>query len=299
VPIHKKSKLKQERLDITLRKYQEALDWLEKKGFNVKSSRLAKYDKSYQKLLDNWGKETFREIIENKSYSSSVYEVYEINQIHQRLMEFDSKEANESIKKILAGVELYEEDNLKTKPSPARDFSFELYMASYFKRAGYRLSFNTVADFNAYDKKDSFFVECKRPAKEETFGKNIEKALKQSVKRFVSGNKLCQKGIAAIDISHLLNPNHEFKVIEDLNKTSDHLNIADEIYSPMIKEHFDKYGENCVAVILNWRLPLLHIPKQQLGLYNKVFSVPIFNPKSTSEEAFNRLSKKLTNSVGT
>jgi len=299
VSIHKKSKIKQERLDSTLKKYQEALVWLEKKGFNVKNSRLAKYDKSYQKLLDNWGKETFKEIIENKSYSSSVYEVYEVIQIHQRLIEFDNKDVNESIKKLLSGVELYEEDDLKIKPSSARDFSFELYMASYFKRAGYSLSFNTVADFNAYDKKDSFFVECKRPAKEETFGKNIEKALKQSVKRFLSDSKRCQKGIAAIDISHLLNPSHEFQVIASLNKTSDYLSVADEIYSPMIKEHFDKYGENCVAVILNWRLPMLHIPNQQLGLYNKVFSVPIFNSNSTSEEAFKRMSQKLTNSVGT
>jgi hypothetical protein len=296
--IYKNSKMKQERLDSTLVKYQEALSWLEDKGFNVKSSRLVQYDKSYQKLLNNWGKETFKEIIENKSYSSSVYEVYEIIEIHKRLVEFNCKEVNESLKKILSGVELYEDDGLKAKPTSARDFSFELYMASYFKRAGYNLNFNTIADFNASDDKDSFFVECKRPAKEETLGKNIEKALKQSIKRFVTDSQLFQKGVAAIDISHLLIPNHEFYVVEDLNKTSDYLAIADEIYSPMIKEHFDKYGDKCVAVILSWRFPILHIPNQQLGLYNKVFSIPIFNPNSTSEDAFNRMSKKLKSSVG-
>ncbi|NQY50580.1 MAG: hypothetical protein HRT50_16055 [Colwellia sp.] len=298
MPINTKSKIKQERLGVTLVKYQEALNWLETKGFNVKSSRLAKYAQNYQKLLDNWLEETFREKIENKSYSSSVYEIHEIIEIHKRLVEFDCKEVNESLKKVLSGVELYEEDGLKTKPSSARDFSFELYMASYFKRAGYNLSFNTIADFNASDSKDSFFVECKRPAKEETLGKNIEKALKQSVKRFVSDSKFIQKGVAAIDISHLLNPNHEFYVVKDLNETSEYLKVADEVYSPIIKENFDKYGENCIAVILNWRLPLLHIPNQQLGLYNRVFSVPIFNPNSTSEEAFQRMSNKLKSSVG-
>lgn len=298
MPVNKRSWLKEERLDTTLRHYRDALSWLESKGFNVNASRLSDYDQNYQKLLDNWGKETFREIINNKSYSSAVYEIYEIIQIHEKLIAFDSKEVNESIKKILSGVELYEDDDSKKKPSSARDFSFELYMASYFKRAGYSLNFNTIADFNAFDETDSLFVECKRPAKAETFGRNIEKALKQSTKRFSSESKLCQKGIAAIDISHLLNPNHEFNVIKNLEKTSDDLSIADEIYAPLIKEHFDKHGNECVAVILNWRLPLFDIPKQQLGLYNKVFSVPIFNPSSSSEDVFKRMMKKFEIAVG-
>ena len=296
--VHTNSKINQVRMDLALKQYRDSLKWLEEKGLNINSGRLRTYENSYQKLLDNWGKETFREIIENKSYASAVYEVHEIIEIHDKLKEFDCKEVNDSLKKLTSGIELYEEDGLKVNPSTARDFSFELYMARYFKRAGYEINFNTVADFNAHNDIDSFFVECKRPAKEETLEKNIKKALKQSVKRFVTGDNRVQKGVAAIDISHLVNPHHEFLVTEDLNKTSEALKTGDEAYSPIIKEHFDTYGDKCIAVILHWRQPLLHLTNPQLGLYNRIFSIPIYNPNSSSEDSFKRMSGFLKASVG-
>jgi hypothetical protein len=296
--VNTNSCLTKEELSSILKKYEEALIWLKSKGFNIGPSRLNKYQVHYRALVDNWGKETIREIIKNKNYASAIHETYEVIEIKDKLEEFHCKQVHESLKKILSGLELYSHDASSIKPSSARDFSFELYMARYFKRAGYELNFNTVADFNAFDTKDSIFIECKRPAKEETIGKNIENALKQSMKRFIDGDVRHQKGVAAIDLSHLLNPGQEFLVTDNIKEVARRLKIADEIYSPEVKNLFDKYGEHCISVIFHWRVPVLNIKEECVGLYERCFSVPIFKTGTSSEHVFNRSNNRLMNAVG-
>lgn len=298
MPAVSNSVLTKEALSLTLSKYESALEWLQSKGLNTGPTRLNKYQVHYKSLIQNWGQETFREIIENKHYASAIHEAYEIIEIKDKLEEFECREVHESLRKLLSGKELYSDDAISLKPSSARDFSFELYMARYFKRAGYQLNFNTVADFNAYDAEDSIFVECKRPAKEETVGKNIEKALKQAMSRFVESDSRTQKGVAAIDMTTLLNPSQNFLIVDDAKAISDSLKLADNIYSPHFKKHFDKYGKHCLSVILHWRLPAFYVKEQSVGLYGRCFSVPIFEKGTSSEDVFNRLNHKLMAAVG-
>lgn len=281
-----------------LLRYDDALQWLENKGLNVTPSRLNKYKPHFKSLIENWGQETIREIIENKNYASAIHEIYEIIEIKEKLSELDLKEVNETLKKSLSGLELYSDEAIGSKAASARNFSFELYMARYFKRAGYTLNFNTLADFNAYDPVDSIFVECKRPAKEETLEKNIKEALDQAIKRFTDDDFRSQKGIAAIDLTALLNPNQEFLITSDINIVANKLKAADEMFSPQVKKRFDRYGESCVSVIFHWRVPVFHLEKQTVGLYGRCFGVPIYKVGTPSEEVFQRFNNKLMNSVG-
>ena len=297
MPVKTNSNLTKQDLHSILNKYEESLDWLKSKGLNIGPSRLNKYQVHYRALIDNWGKETIRDIIENKNYASSIYEIHEVIEIKNKLEELDCKEVHESLKKMISGLELYSNDDSSPKPSSARDFSFELYIARYFKRAGYELNFSTVADFNAFTPEDSIFIECKRPAKDETIGKNIEKALKQSMKRFIDGDTRDQKGVAAIDLSHLINPDHEFLITDNINEIAGRIKTSDEIYSPEVKKHFDKYGEHCLSVIFHWRIPVCNL-KEGVGLYERCFSVPIFKSGTSSEDVFNRLNSRLINTVG-
>ncbi len=128
-------------------------------------------------------------------------------------------------------------------------------------------------------------------------GKNIEKALKQSMKRFIDGDTRDQKGVAAIDLSHLINPDQEFLITDNINKIADRIKISDEIYAPEVKRHFDKYGEHCLSVIFHWRIPVCNL-KECVGLYERCFSVPIFKSGTSSEDVFNRLNSRLINTVG-
>jgi hypothetical protein len=295
--INTNSALTKEELSSIIRKYEEALAWLGKKGLNIGPTRLNKYQTHYRSLLENWGKETVREIISNKNYASAIHEAYEVIEIKDKLEEFDCKEVHESLKKSLSGLELYSDDARSSKPSSARDFSFELFMAGYFKRAGYNLNFSTISDFNAHDTEDSIFIECKRPTKEETVGKNIKKALKQSMSRFIENDSRNQKGVAVIDLTLLLNPSQEFLITYDLNIISEALKEADKTYSPKVKRHFDEYGKHCLSVIFHWRVPAFHLKEESVGLYVRCFSVPIYEAGTSSEDVFNRLNKKLMRSV--
>lgn len=298
MPTVAKSLLTKDSLALTMSRYESALEWLNSKGLNIGPTRLKKYNIHYNSLIENWGRETFREIVENKNYASAIHEVHELIEIKEKLEEFDCLQVHENLRKILSGKELYSDEAISVKPSSARDFSFELYMARYFKRAGYQLNFNTVADFNAIDANDSIFVECKRPAKEETMGKNIEKALKQAISRFIENDSRNQKGVAAIDMTHLVNPYHKFMIVNDIKAASEELKKSDEIYSPVIKRHFDEYGEHCLSVILHWRMPAFYVKEQSVGLYGRCYSVPIFKEGTNSEDVFNRLNQKLMDSVG-
>jgi hypothetical protein len=298
MPVTTKSDLSKPALYKLLEEYEIALDWLRSKGLNIDPSRLNKYKKHFITLVENWGSETVREVVENRNYAASIYEIYEIIEIRKKLEEVNSAQLDASLKKAISGYDLYSDEVGLKNSSSARNYSFELYMARYFKRAGYDLNFETLADFNAHDDLDSIFVECKRPQKEETFGKNIKEALKQSIKRFLEDESRNQKGIAAIDLTALINPNLEFFQVDDFKTISDNLKLAAESYSPEIKRIFDQYGRDCLSVILHWRIPVFHTKEQTIGLYNYCFSVPIFESGSNSEEVFQRYNRKLMETVG-
>ncbi|WP_270826535.1 hypothetical protein [Aeromonas sp. Y318-1] len=104
------SVLTKEKLSTTLKKYVEALNWLDSKGFNIGPSRLKRYQTHYESLIHNWGNETILEIVTNKNYASAIYEAYEVIEIKDKLEEIECKEVYESLKKSLSGVELYSDE---------------------------------------------------------------------------------------------------------------------------------------------------------------------------------------------
>lgn len=292
------SKLKKESLSKTLEKYSEAVEWLESKGLRVRASRYGRYAAHYERLIDSWGSESFSQISADRDYASSIYEVHGVIEIKDKLSELYCEELHQSLRKIISGQERYGDELVGSKPNSARDFLFELYMARCFKRAGYSINFKTVADFNAHDEQDSIFVECKRPSKEDTFGRNVEKALKQAVGRFSSSDFRNQKGIAAIDMSSLINPDNEFTRIDGFSNISSRLKASDEQISLEVRKFFSKYGEDCISVILYWRVPVLDPKEETVGLYERTFSVPLHSVGSVSEQVFRRVSEKLSHSVG-
>ncbi|RRI84248.1 hypothetical protein EIM01_06635 [Pseudomonas aeruginosa] len=292
------SKLKKESLSRTLARYSEAVDWLESKGLHIRASRYGRYAAHYERLIDNWGNESFSQISANRDYASSIYEVHGVVEIKDKLSELYCEELHQSLRRIISGKERYGDELVGSKPNSARDFLFELYMARCFKRAGYSIDFKTVADFNAHDEQDSIFVECKRPSKEDTFGKNVEKALKQVVGRFSSSDFRNQKGIAAIDMSSLINPDNEFTRIDGFSNISNQLKAGDERIALEIRKVFSRFGQDCVSVILYWRVPVLDTKEEAVGLYERSFSVPIYSLGAASEQVFRRVSEKLSRSVG-
>ncbi|MBD3897189.1 hypothetical protein IEI94_15130 [Halomonas sp. ML-15] len=292
------STINKEELAASLSRYESTLKKLLELGLNVNPSRLKKYIEPYEQMITKWGTESVSSIVSNRQYASVLFEVHQMIEIGDKLLELKHDNLTAALKKTLSGCELYSVDAQKKKANSARDFSFELFMARYFKRAGYDLNFDTIADINATDEQDSIFIECKRPAKEETVGPNIQKALKQAIKRFDPNDKRNQKGIAAIDLTALINPEHEFLVPKDLSFISDVLKNADHGYAPAFQQVFSEYGTDCLSIIVYFCFPVFQLKDETIGIYDRCFSIPIYDEGSSSEEVFLRMNDKLMTSIG-
>lgn len=290
--------INKEELAKSLARYEYTLTQLVDLGLNVNPSRLKKYIEPYNQMITRWGTESISSIVNNKQYASALFEVHQMIEIGEKLLELKHDNLTAALKKTLSGDELYSVDAQKEKTNSARNFSFELFMARYFKRAGYDLNFDTISDINATDEQDSIFIECKRPAKEETVGPNIQTALKQAIKRFDPNDKRNQKGIAAIDITALINPEHEFLVPNDLYFISDVLKNADHAYAPTFQQAFSEYGSDCLSIIIYFCFPVFQLKDETIGIYDRCFSIPIYHEGSSSEDVFLRLNDKLMTSVG-
>lgn len=291
-------KINKKSIESSLADYDDSIKWLKNVGCNVDPSRLNKYKKELVKFSTVYNNIHLTELLNNNLYSSLLYEIQEIIEIKDKLSDITDKSFFESLKKITSGPELYSDEKNTKNGNLARNISFELYMARYFKRANYNINFNTIADFNAFDEETSFFVECKRPTKEETIGDNIKEALEQTIKRFDSSTSKKQKGIAAIDISHLVNEDHKFIPTPNLKAFSENLKKADNIYSPKIIESFNNYGGNCISVIMHWRVPVYELENDCITTYEKCFSIPICHNYPDSFDVFHKLNKKMMASVG-
>ena len=77
MPVTTKSNLSKPALYQLLEEYESALDWLRSKDLNIDPSRLNKYKKHFINLVENWGTETVQEVVENRNYAASIYEIYE------------------------------------------------------------------------------------------------------------------------------------------------------------------------------------------------------------------------------
>ncbi|HHF3410391.1 hypothetical protein NI385_17930 [Vibrio parahaemolyticus] len=296
MPVHIKNKQILTPMTETLDKYDSALEWLNNNGFNVNPTRYNAYRKQLVVMIESWGEQTFREIAEDKQCSSALVETQHLIEIKEKLESIKCDGFMETIQKTLKG-QVHYSDEKKNASSP-RDYAFELYMARYFQRSGYELSFDTIADFNAFNQVDSVFIECKRPRTEDAIGKNIEKALKQSKKRFKDNCTKHQKGLAAIDITSLLFPNNEILITEDIREHSRLAMLADQKTAPYFKSFFDSYGDDCISIITYSCIPFIDIKNEMYGIYDRCFSIPIYKPNTESEAVFFRLNQALQSGVG-
>jgi hypothetical protein len=291
-------KIDQKNFESQLTDYDNSIKWLKNIGYNVDPSRLNKYRKQLIKFIADYDNLNLANLLKNNLYSSLIYEIQEIIEIKNKLSDITDKEFFDSLKKIISGPDVYSEEKNTANGNLARNTSFELYMARYFRRAGYTISFNTIADFNAFDDVTSFFIECKRPTKQETIGPNIKEALEQTIKRFDPASTKIQKGIAAIDISHLINEEHNFITTPNIAALSEKFKDSDNIYSPEIINLFNSYGDTCISVMLHWRLPVYELENNHISSYEKCFSIPICDMHPESMNVFHGLNNKLMKSIG-
>jgi hypothetical protein len=195
--------------------YADALQWLKGLGLPAIESRLGKY----KKVIDNFGEnlelskddvsaeKTFHEFL------NAHMEAVEVIRIYNTLSHHDFLEFSEQLKKVTAGQAFRN----VSKNDPSRDFMFELTTASRFINGGFEVKLNHLADIVAVKKGfPKIFVECKRIRSPKRIQDNVKKANEQLKKRIASDkSKLC-KGIIALNVNELINPENDMSVVNNV-----------------------------------------------------------------------------------
>lgn len=160
-----------------MNKLPEVLEWLESKGLKAHLSRYSKY-KSYIDDFYKKGNPNDLTDLEQKfkNLNDAVQECIQIIQVYDVFKNESSSGFEERLKKIICGVDFYNPENKVDQP---RDFLYELLVASWFKKWGYNIDFDSITDVVAKKNSITVNVECKRIKSVNGLEENFRKACKQ------------------------------------------------------------------------------------------------------------------------
>jgi hypothetical protein len=149
-------------------------------------------------------------------------EVDELTWIGEGLKDADTVGLAEKLRVLVRGADFAALD-VNTE---ARNTQFELRIASYLGRAGYKLDFSTLTDIVASRGRNTYYVECKRVASPSQLTRRVKEALNQLEERMPrSGWLRGRHGVVAVDVTRVafpsngltigINPDHSRDVIQD------------------------------------------------------------------------------------
>ncbi len=185
--------------------YAEACEWLGDLGIAYSKNRYGLYKQSFEKFTALANKPNALEDEDllgfKREFDNAYLEVNQLIRIYDSLRGVDSGEFIEQVKKVASGQEF----RASSENDQARDFLFELSVASRFIKAGYKTTLTGICDV-VVDLLDDgmLFVECKRIKSQAKIGTNIKKASKQISSRmdYESSSKIY--GLIAINVTDLL-----------------------------------------------------------------------------------------------
>lgn len=188
-----------------LQKYDEVCKWFNNLGFTYSKTRYGAYKKHFDAFLElsNGNKISEKLLPQTHSFDNTYIEVHEIIRVHNALKDLSESEFIKQIKDVLSGREF----RGNSDKDYARDFLFELLVASQFIRAGYDVTLTSDCDIIVtYDSATTLFIECKRIISKKGLQKNIKKARQQLITRFTESNIQTDnfKGLIAVDLTDVL-----------------------------------------------------------------------------------------------
>lgn len=157
-------------------KMKDVLEWLQNRGYGANLSRYSKY-KGY---IDDFYKGNPDDLLDLKNrfekLNEALQECVQIIQVYEAFKDEKSKGFVERLEKVVYGTDFY---NSEKQSDQARDFLYELLVASWFKRWGYDIDFDQITDVVAKRDGKTVYVECKRIKSIKTLEANFKKACKQ------------------------------------------------------------------------------------------------------------------------
>lgn len=184
-------------------KFSEVCAWFDELGFSYARTRYGFYEKSFKAFEDSayGGIKKNVTLDQKRTFDNAYLEANEIIRVQADISTINSDQFIEQLKFVLSGQEFRNQ----TSNDAARDFLFELSIASRFIRAGYSVSLNGICDVVVtIDDGYVLFVECKRIKSEKKISDNVKKANKQIANRIQNYAQPKAKGLIAINITDLI-----------------------------------------------------------------------------------------------
>ena len=243
-----------------LSNFDVAIKWLEECGASIEPTRVNKYRKTLNLLIEAYKKGTTQEMLNRGEFPkivNSFFEIKEITDIWVGLKEMDNEELETRLRKFVKGPESMVDELLRTSSNYPRNIGFELYIASRFAISDFDINLSSDGDISALYKNNSLFIECKRPNQLNKLEKNIKRAFNQLEERYKTINTE-SAGIIALSINKLINPKQKLLVEDSLDNLSHHLG---KLVENFIKEYRyfwqGKNKERTIGVLVSLQAPCI------------------------------------------
>lgn len=198
--------------------FQSALAWLSGVGISYERTRIGEYERAIDTLVTSFETSDFDAIhAELLRILTALFEAHDLIDIHKTLAgKFDS-EIRQHINALATGPVYSTDENSAASSNAARNIAFELVLMAKLASAGIPLEFKIKTDVAAIFDRHSLLFECKRPQSIGSLGNRIKDAFHQLEKKYLLPEHQRYRGIVALDISKLVNPDFLLCVQDDAN----------------------------------------------------------------------------------
>lgn len=287
---------KQESYEEILSEFNEIIKWLEQCEAPIKPTRINKYRKILNLLIDAHKKGTTQKILDRGDFLKivySFYEVAEIRDIWRGLKEKDSKELRTRLKKFVKGPENITDELPKTSSDYPRNIGFELYTASRFAISDFDVTLSPIGDISASYQRSSLYIECKRPNQLNKLKKNIDKAFRQLEKRYKQSNNTAV-GLVALSINKLINPKQELLVMNSLDELSNYLRKLVDKFIIDYKDYWQgRKEERTVGTLISLQVPCIIKNKNLLTIGRQIGVNPTTIPGTKAHNLIMNITNRL------
>ncbi len=240
--------------------YSNTLEWMKGLGIDLGSGRTYNYLKLISFWKDNYKTSNADDVKKRfPNFVSSMFEIHDFIEVYNSFKSEDNQYLDEIIEKLKKGVKGPINSSAETpKSTTARNFLFEALFAAKVHRPefGVKAILNAESDTGIKFDKYKIWVECKRISNSAKINSNVRTASNQLDKIIKKQKGAGHRGIVALEVTKLLNPNSELLVSNNdssLSKSVDE--IMDEFilrYSSIWQKIYTEKSNKILGTVIRF-----------------------------------------------
>lgn len=202
--------------------FSDACKWLsEEMGFPYQSTRMGDYERLLKTFVNPKAEiPTDKDVLDEfYLFMQAATEACQIIRLWNTFKSGEYQGLKDRIKHVMSGKSLRAEaikKNAKGQNNdPARDFAFELNIASRFLKGGYNVNLTDDCDVVVEIGKSKLYVECKRVKSVAKLRSRIVEANKQISIR-IGANRSDKYGLIALDVTDIILPEGTVTAVNDI-----------------------------------------------------------------------------------